>query len=87
MQFLETSTTKNNNFYYEAFKWFGTITGAGGAIVLALNLTVSGYGFIANLISSLIWTVIGLRIKDYSLAMMNFVFVLIDILGIYRWLF
>ena len=40
-------------------KWTGTLAGIAGAILIALNLDVSGYGFLLFLASSLLWCAAG----------------------------
>ncbi len=67
-------------------KWIGTLAGTSGALLLALNIPYSGWAFTLFLISSCIWTSVGLVTRDPALWILNGVFVGIDILGIYRWL-
>ncbi len=38
-------------------KWIGTGMGIAGALVIALNLPFSGWGFVLFLVSSVSWTV------------------------------
>ena len=38
-------------------KWIGTGTGIAAAFLIALNLSISGWGFVLFLISSVSWTV------------------------------
>ena len=67
-------------------KWLGTATGIAGATVIALNLPISGWGFVLFLVSSVSWTVAGLRMRERSLAFLQAAFTAINLLGIYRWL-
>ena len=67
-------------------KWIGTIFGVVGAALIALNIAVSGWGFVLFLVSSVSWTVAGVMMRENSLILLNVVFTAINLLGIYRWL-
>ena len=67
-------------------KWVGTLTGAAGALLISLNIPESGWAFVLFLLSSLSWTCAGLMSKDSALWSLNLVFVVIDIVGISRWI-
>ena len=71
---------------FSALKWLGTVTGVLGALVLALNIPVSGWGWVLFTISSISWTVAGLVMRDMSLAVLQGAFVFVDLLGVWRWL-
>ena len=67
-------------------KWTGTVTGVGGALILALNLPLSGWGWVLFAISALAWTVAGMVMREHSLVLLQGGFLAVDLLGIYRWL-
>jgi len=67
-------------------KWTGTVAGIVGAVMVALNIGISGYGFLLFLYSSITWTVAGVLIAEPSMVLLQGAFVVINILGIYRWL-
>ncbi|MAU41025.1 MAG: hypothetical protein CMF31_05320 [Kordiimonas sp.] len=67
-------------------KWLGMITGALGAVWLALNLSTSGWGYTLFAVSSASWLVAGLLMKEHSLTSMNVIYFAINLMGIYRWL-
>ena len=69
----------------ELLKWAGTASGIIGAIIVALNLPFSGWGFVLFLISSVAWCIVGVRMKESSLVLLQGAFTAINILGIYRW--
>lgn len=71
------------NWHKLVGEWTGTI----GALLMALNIPISGWGFVLFLISSSIWAFVGFRAKEYALARMSAVYCVIDAFGIYRWLF
>ncbi|OEJ63861.1 hypothetical protein [Magnetovibrio blakemorei] len=67
-------------------KWTGTLFGVTGAALVALNLPVSGWGFVLFLVSSVSWAIAGVVMHERSLLLLNAVFIIINLLGIYRWL-
>jgi hypothetical protein len=67
-------------------KWVGTIFGIAGATLIALNLPISGWGFVLFLISSISWMDAGLIMRESSIVLLNLAFTAINSLGIYRWL-
>lgn len=71
---------------FSALKWFGTITGVVGAVILALNIPVSGWGWVLFAASAAAWTAAGLVMRDMSLVVLQATFLVVDILGIWRWL-
>jgi len=71
---------------FSALKWVGTITGVLGALMLALNIPLSGWGWTLFLVSSLSWTLAGAVMKDTSLVVLQFAFVVVDMIGVWRWL-
>ena len=50
-------------------KWIGSITGIAGALTIALNLPISGWGFIAFLASSTAWLAAATIQRDTALAL------------------
>lgn len=69
-----------------ALKWMGTAAGILGAVVLALNLPFSGWGYALFLASSTAWTVAGWWMREGSIVALQGAFTGINILGVYRWL-
>ncbi|MBF0251374.1 MAG: hypothetical protein HQL35_12190 [Alphaproteobacteria bacterium] len=67
-------------------KWVGTLFGVTGAVLMAMNIPISGWGFVLFLVSSTAWTSAGVMTRDYSIIVLYAVFTAIDLLGIYRWL-
>ncbi len=67
-------------------KWTGTLTGVAGALILALNLPFSGWGWVLFAISALTWTIAGIVMRELSLVLLQVGFLVVDVLGIYRWL-
>ncbi len=67
-------------------EWSGSILAVSAAILLALNIEISPWAYVGYLFSSLLLTAWGLRQKAYGIAWQNSVFIVINLLGIYRWL-
>jgi len=67
-------------------EWTGSILAVSAAILLALNIEISAWAYVGYLFSSLLLTAWGLRQKAYGIAWQNSVFIVINLLGIYRWL-
>ncbi len=68
-------------------KWvFGTIIGICGAILVALNFEYSKCGYILFTISSMAWMYISIKRKDNALLFTQFVFIVIDTVGLYKWM-
>ena len=67
-------------------EWTGSLTGVSAAVLLALNISISGWAYVFYLLSSILLLIWGLREKAYGVAFQNLVFIAINLLGIYRWL-
>lgn len=66
--------------------WLGTVSGILGALLVALHIEASGWGFVLFLISSASWLVVGVWRLDAALAWLNVAFALCNLIGIWRWL-
>ncbi len=67
-------------------KWIGTATGILGALWIASNIPTSGWGYVLFTLSSIGWTLAGWRMREPSLVLLHSVFLVINMMGIYRWL-
>ena len=56
-----------------------------GATLLALNLPYSKWAFVILGISRLWLSVLMFKKKDYPMFIMNFFYLIVDIVGIIRW--
>lgn len=63
----------------------GTTTGVVGAVLVALNIEQSRYGFIALLVSALLYSYTSWRDRDFPMLSLQVTFIGIDLLGIIRW--
>jgi len=68
-------------------EWAGSLFGILGALLLALNTKVSGWGFVLFLISNVFWIAYGMMNEVYSLLVMQAFFTATSLLGVKRWLF
>ncbi len=66
--------------------WMGSASGITGAMVLAVNLPWSGYGWLAFLLSNLAWITYARLARVVSLFLMQLVFTITSLVGICRWL-
>jgi uncharacterized membrane protein YhhN len=66
-------------------KWFGTFCFITAASLLSLNIDISKYGFILFFIGHLTFIYVFLRIKDKAMLFQNTFFIVLDLLGMYRW--
>ena len=67
--------------------WLSSILCAGSGLMLALNMEFSKYGFVSFLVSHIFFEFAFIKEKNYPLLFNNTVFLVIDIVGIYRWFF
>jgi hypothetical protein len=67
-------------------EWSGAILGLIGSLLLALKLDISGYGFIAFLVSNVCWLYFGIRNRAWGLVTMQAGFTVTSLMGIYNWL-
>jgi hypothetical protein len=65
------------------------VTGISAAIIVALNLgsRFTGWGFVVFTVSSACWVGLGIAEGVPSLVIQNAVLFVINLVGIYRWLF
>jgi hypothetical protein len=68
------------------FEWAGAATGVLGSLLLALNNSWSGFGFVAFLASNLFWISYGVMRQARGLISMQLVFTITSVIGITRWL-
>ena len=70
----------------KVIEWAGALAGISAATLLALNIPISGWAYVFYLLSSILLLTWGLREQAHGVAFQNFVFIAINLLGIYRWL-
>lgn len=69
-----------------AIEWAGSLLGLLGAFLLATNSPISGFGFVAFLVSNVCWIGCAVHRKVGALLVMQLGFMATSILGITRWL-
>jgi nicotinamide riboside transporter PnuC len=71
----------------EQTQWIGCTTGVLGSALLAANRSrVSGWGFVAYLISNVFWIAFAAENHAPGLLTQQVVFTLTSLIGIWRWL-
>lgn len=70
-----------------AAKWIGTAAGVLGAVLIALDLgrVFVWYGYWLFLVSSVLWTAVGVIQNEPSLVVLQLTFTVINLLGLWRW--
>lgn len=68
-------------------QWAGCAFGVCGAFMLALNNSLSGWGFVSFLVSNVCWILFGVLTNATGLIFMQVLFTATSLLGIYRWIF
>ncbi len=66
--------------------WIGAAAGVLGAVLLSLNISISAYGYLLFMVSSLCLTVWARREKQNHQLMMQLVFTIINVNGCIQWL-
>ncbi len=65
--------------------WLGFAFGAPGALLLALNVAWSGWGWWAFLASNIAWITFALLTGEASLLLQQLVFMGTTLVGLWRW--
>lgn len=66
-------------------KWTGTGTSIAGSFLVAFGLSLVGYLFF--LVGSLSWSIVAMRTKDRALLVLNLVFGVANVVGLYNSIF
>ena len=74
-----------NSPWLTVIKWIGTATGVIGAVLVAANVGMVGWGFVIWAVSSASWVVAGYVMREPSLVLLQGVFLAVDLAGIWRW--
>jgi hypothetical protein len=75
-----------NSAFAKSVEWVGSALQIAGALLVALNLPISGLAFPVMLTGSCIWLIVSYLERRWSLLWMQATFAGINILGILRWL-
>jgi hypothetical protein len=71
--------------WFSAVKWFASFLSFIGAMLIALNIEETKYAFFIFACSSVIWIYIANSMKEYSLIFLHIGFLMVDVVGLYRW--
>lgn len=74
--------------YITAIRWFASITGMIAAAIVALDWGKrdTGYAMVLFCLSAIAWIVGAVVMKDWALGSQNSVLLVIDLIGVYRYL-
>lgn len=67
-------------------QWMGSALGIAGALLLAMHIQWSAYGWISFLLSNFAWILFAYRKQLWSMLVMQLVFTGTSVLGIYQWI-
>jgi len=67
-------------------EWGASAATLAGASLLAINVGISPWAYPVMLGGSLLWVASAVKMRDHPLMLMNIGFVLINSIGIWRWL-
>ena len=67
-------------------QWIGSVTGMIGALLLAMNIKYSAFGWVFFTLSNFAWIAFALKSRVKSLLLMQLVFLMTSLLGMSRWL-
>ena len=68
-------------------KWGSAAFGIVGSLIIALNIPISGWAFVIFTVSSVGWMFAAHLMKERSILTESAVYTVINMIGIYRWLF
>lgn len=66
-------------------EWAGVIFAIAGALIIASNIGLVGLGYFLFFVSSIFFMVFSARINKRPLFLMNLIFAVINIWGMWRW--
>ena len=66
--------------------WFGLVFGLSGALAVALNISITGWGFVALAASAVFWIVSAALTRNTPLALTQVGFFFLHLLAVWRWL-
>ncbi|CAB5514258.1 hypothetical protein LMG26857_03316 [Achromobacter anxifer] len=69
-----------------AIEWAGCVTGLFGSYLVAANVSVSGFGFVAFLASNMLFLAYGIKTKAWGIVTMQMGYTGSSVMGIMRWL-
>lgn len=68
-------------------QWAGFLLGVSGSLMLALNIPISGWAYIIFTLADLCWIATALWKRIPGLVALHSAYIVVNCIGIYRWLF
>lgn len=65
--------------------WLGAVLGPVGAILLALNIQISPFGYVFFLVGSASWVIYAASRRDKPVLVQSLQFTVINVVGLYNW--
>jgi hypothetical protein len=84
---MEEQVHSMRNIARSISEWGGCATGLAGAFLLALNTSISGWGFVLFLVSNACWFGYGYLMGAKGLTIQNIGFTASSVTGIVNWIF
>lgn len=70
----------------DSIGYIGAISGPFGALLLAMNVRLSPFGYIFFLVSSISMTIFGFAVSSEQVVIQNGLFTVINLVGLVRWM-
>ena len=71
--------------WLRVLRWSATAAAIVAAILVASNTEVTKWGFVLFTLASVLWVAAGLADRIYSLATLNAVLLVVNLVGVWRW--
>ena len=71
--------------WLRVLRWSATAVAIVAAILVASNTEVTKWGFVLFTVASVLWVGAGLADRIYSLATLNAVLLVVNLVGVWRW--
>jgi hypothetical protein len=71
--------------WLRVLRWSATAAAIVAAILVASNTEVTKWGFVLFTVASVLWVGAGLADRIYSLATLNAVLLVVNLVGVWRW--
>jgi len=81
----QTEPGVNKSPWLRALRWSATAAAIIAAILVASNTELTKWGFVIFTVASVLWIAAGLADRIYSLATLNAVLLVVNLVGVWRW--
>jgi hypothetical protein len=81
----DDGTVENGPAWLKSVRWAATACGIAAAVMVSSNTAATKWGFVVFTAASILWIVAGLNDRLASLATLNAVLLVVNLVGIWRW--